>query len=158
MLVLLIVDLFSFWPHLTRQTDRLHVTVCRSAHCTKLHLTVLLSGFINLVSPAHTFSDQCRWCAPKGAVSRITLANFPPKLKVPIITTDGSSLWLEWLFSEDKNTVSKLFCIICFMCPVTCSAQVYSCLCGRCTGQLLLTDLRWKSQVIFFYIPASSAL
>ena len=61
---------------------------------------------------AHRFSDESRWCGAVFLVSRVKLEHFPPKLRIPIITTEGSSLWLERLFSEDTNTVSKRFCII----------------------------------------------
>ena len=64
------------------------------------------------ISPAHRFSDKCRWCTPKGAVLLIScmkLAHFPPKLEMPMSVSKGYSLWLE-LFSVDTNTVSKLFC------------------------------------------------
>ena len=57
---------------------------------------------------------QSRWCMPKGAVSlvsRAKLLHFPPKLLACIIIADLPSLCLELLFSEDTNTVSKLFCM-----------------------------------------------
>ena len=63
------------------------------------------------VSPAYRFSDESRWCEPKGdGLSRFPreVRAFPSKTKTPYL----SCLWSEKPFSEDTNMVSKLLCMI----------------------------------------------
>ena len=81
---------------------------------------------------------------------------FPSKTLRHISITEGSSLWSERLFTEDMNTRSvNCSVLICFICPFTCSVQVYSCLFGGCTGQLLLYLLQVVAPWTLSFAPCT---
>ena len=64
--------------------------------------------------PTHRFSDESRWCAPKGAVSLVSpreVRAFPSKILKWYLNHWWMSLCLERLFSEDTHMVSKLRCM-----------------------------------------------
>ena len=133
----------------------------------KNHIDNCLSEFVLLKFVSASFDKRAReitrnwmkwrtrtWTQGGGKVVRAKrggLTRFPPEVSAFPSKTLANCRYHSLMDLQSGRSDSSLrtrtrsvkcFEPIYFMCTVTCSAQVYSCLCGRCTDQLFPTALR----------------